>query len=108
ERAQVVAANALVQLVWGVDMEREYPDPLERNLLAVARDPRFAGRLVNWDEAVAVIVATFKSYHRAPETVEEPSPYFASVLERFLAGDPKYVGGFLDLLEDAPGGGRGH
>ena len=104
ERAQVVAANPLVQLVWGVDMEREYPDPLERNLLAVASDPRFADRCVNWDEAVAVLVSNFKSYHRQPESVDEPSPYFASVLERFLAGDPKFVGRFLKLWQDAPEG----
>jgi transcriptional regulator with XRE-family HTH domain len=102
ERAQVVAANPLAQLVWGVDMEREYPDPLERNLLAVASDPRFADRCVNWDEAVAVIVATFKGYHRQPESVDEPSPYFAAVLNRFLAGDPKYVGRFLKLWQEAP------
>ena len=102
ERAQVVAANPLVQRLWGVDMELEYPDPLERNLLAVASDPRFADRCLNWDEVIALLIGTFKTYHRQPESIEEPTPYFAAALSRFLAGDPKYVARFAELWEAAP------
>jgi len=73
-----------------------------RNLLAVASDPRFADRCVNGTEAVGVLMGNFKTYHRYPESVEEPSPYFAATLNRFLQGDPKYVGRFAKLWEEAP------
>lgn len=102
ERGEVAAANAVAQRLWDVDLSREYLDAIERNLLCVASDPKFADRLVNWDEAMGRIASVFSSFHRHPETLEKPSPYFQAVLQRFLKGDPKYVGRFLEIWRSAP------
>jgi len=102
EFARVVGANRVVQRLWGVDLRYEYTDPVERNLLSVASDPRFADRCVNWDEAVGIIVAVFKAHDWAPAQLERPGPYFAAVMEHFLKGDPKYVARFLDVWQRTP------
>lgn len=102
ERGEVLSANAAAQRLWGVDLRTEFLDPVERNLLAIASLPRFADRCLNWDEAVGTIVRMFKTFHRANETVEDPSPYFAAVLAHFLKGDPRYVARLGSLWQDAP------
>ena len=84
------------------DLQVEFADPIDRNLLSVASNPRFADRCLNWDEAIGAIVAVFKAHDWSPEHVEDPGPYFAGVMERFLQGDPKYVRRFLDVWESAP------
>ncbi len=103
EYVSIVAANALAQRLWGVDLEREFPGPVERNLLSVASSPRFADRCVNWDEAVGTIMAVFKrkDWGRR-ETLEAPSPMLAAVLEHFMAGDPRYVSRFLAIWQNLP------
>jgi len=100
--AEVVCANAVVQRLWGVDLRREYTDIHDRNLLSVASNPRFADRCENWDEAVGTLVSMFKGHHRGGEMLDDPSPYFKRVFERFMAGGPKYVARFLRLWETAP------
>jgi transcriptional regulator with XRE-family HTH domain len=99
EMMQVVAANAICQRLWGVDLRTEYLEPTERNFLTVASDPKFADRVANWDECVGVIAAVFRGHHRGAEDLESPSPYFNALLERFLEGDPKYVARFLTVWQ---------
>jgi transcriptional regulator with XRE-family HTH domain len=101
ERMEVIAANAVAQALWGVDMRREFVDPIDRNLLSVASNPRFAERVANWDEAIETIAGQWKGYHRAEESLTNPTPYFKAVLERFLAGDPRYVQRFANAWERA-------
>lgn len=103
EMMEVVAANRLAQTLWGVDLRTEYTDALDRNFLTVASDPKFADRLENWDECVGVICAVWRGHHRGAEDMESPSPYFAAVLERFLRGDPAYVGRFLTIWQKTEG-----
>ncbi len=102
EFSRVVAANDVVQRLWGVDLRHEFTNPIERNLLSLASQPRFADRCVNWDEAIGLILTVFKAHDWAPGRVEDPGPYFASVMEHFMKGDPKYVARFLKLWEEAP------
>ena len=99
EFARVVGANTVAQAIWGVDLDREFASPVERNLLSVASDPRFADRCLNWDEAIGTIIAVFKAHDWAPESVDTPGPYFAAVLAHFLKGDPKYVSRFLKIWQ---------
>ena len=100
---EILAANKVAQTLWGVDLDREYTGPLERNLLSVASDPRFAEKVTNWEEAVAVGVSILKGHHFGPETQPEgSSAYFSAVMEHFLAGDPKYVRRFLRVWEETP------
>ncbi len=102
ERAQVLTANQVAQQLWGVDLRYEFTDPVDRNLLSVASSARFADRCVNWDEAVKTIMLVFRTFHRGPESLEAPSPYFAAVLQRFLEGDPRYVTRFVELWDQVP------
>jgi transcriptional regulator with XRE-family HTH domain len=102
EIAEVIWANRVAQRLWGVNLQEEFRDPVERNLLSVASHPRFADRCANWDEALGILVAVFKEHHRGAEKLENPSPYFAAVLEHFLQGDPRYVARLAKLWQEAP------
>jgi hypothetical protein len=102
ERVEVIAANDVAQRLWGIDLFGEFGDPISRNLLSVASNPRFANRCVNWDEAVGVIISTFKAFPHASESMDEPSPYMSAVLAHFLEGDPKYIRRFVELWQRAP------
>jgi len=98
---EVVAANAAAQRLWSVDLNTEFLDPLERNLLGVASNPRFATRCANLPEILTMMAAVFKGHHRGPESMDAPSPYFASILERFFAGDPARIQPFLQAWQTA-------
>jgi transcriptional regulator with XRE-family HTH domain len=50
EFVRVVAANDAAQRLWGVDLRHEFTSSVDRNLLSVASNPRFADRCVNWDK----------------------------------------------------------
>jgi transcriptional regulator with XRE-family HTH domain len=105
EFTSIIAANDLAQRIWGVDLREEFTDPLDRNLLSVASNPRFADRCLNWEEAVSLIVAVFKRKEWGePERIDAPSPPFAAVLERFLNGDSKYVARLIDIWQKVPAG----
>jgi transcriptional regulator with XRE-family HTH domain len=98
----VVAANPAAQRLWGVDLSREFLDPLDRNLLSIATNPRFADRCVNWDEAVGLVIAAWKTSDFGTESLDNPTPFLAQLLERFMSGDPKYVMRLGDLWAKAP------
>jgi hypothetical protein len=68
--------------------------------MSVASNPRFAERVENWDEAMQAGIGVFKGHHRGPEDVENAGPYFSQVLDRFLAGDPKYTSRLLELWQE--------
>ena len=95
EMMEVTAANGVAQRLWGVDLRTELLDALDRNLLVVVSNPRFAERC-NLKDALQVMVAVFKGHHRGAETLESPSPYFAAVLQRFFAGERRYIEPFLN------------
>jgi transcriptional regulator with XRE-family HTH domain len=95
----VMSANTVAQRLWGVDLRHEFTQPVERNLLSIASNPRFADRCLNWEEAVSTALAGFKWHHRGENDPDAPSPYFAAVVEHFLTGDPKYVGKFGELWQ---------
>ena len=100
ENVEVIAANKLVQQFWGVDLRTEFLDQTERNMLIMASEPRFAAHVANWDEAVGTMVAMFKGHHRGAEALDNPSPNFKAILDRFLAGDPQYIARFLKLWQE--------
>ena len=103
EFMEVVAANDIVQRIWDVDLGREYNEPVVRNMIAVATNPRFADRLVNWDEMVSVGISIMKGHHRGSEQLPEgQSHYFMAVMQHVLEGDPRYVQRLLALWERVP------
>lgn len=102
EMMDVLAANELMLKVWDVG-----PDALvqgsARNIMASASDPRFADRILNWDELISVGIAIMKGHHRGAETSPEgSSPFFSSVMAQFMAGDPKLVARAFHLFETVP------
>lgn len=103
EFVTVVAANEAAQRLWGVDLRNEFADPVDRNLLSVATNPRFADRCVNWDEAISTVMSVFKRKEWGHlEQLDDPSPIFGAVLERFLAGKPEYVTRLAQVWERTP------
>ncbi len=103
EYVTVVAANESAQRLWGVDLRSEFTDPVDRNLLSVASNARFADRCLNWDEAIGTVMSVFKQKEWGRvEQLDDPSPVFAAVLQRFLDGDPGYVTRLAELWEKTP------
>lgn len=101
---EVVAANAAVQALWGIDWQHELRTrtKAQRNLLAVASDRHFAERVVNWDECVGVMAAVFKGRPHLPETIEQPTDYFNQVLAEFARGDPVFLARLLEVWAATP------
>lgn len=96
---QVMAANAVAQRLWGIDLLRDFPNPYDRNIMSVATLPKFADRVLNWEEMLQVGISIFKGHHLGSESLDAPSPSFGAILERFLSGDPQRVGRLVTLWQ---------
>lgn len=96
---EIVAANQWIAAVWNVDYEFEFNSRTraQRNLLSVAGDARFADRLKNWDEIVAMFASIFKSPYPTSFSLDAPTPYFNEVLSEFLKGDPAFLKKLMDI-----------
>ncbi len=90
QNTEIVAANSLIQRLWGIDLkvERERRTTAQLHLLAVASDRRFVDRIANWRECLATMVAVAKSQPRGSESLDHPAPYFSQVVAEYLSGDP--------------------
>lgn len=103
EWASIIEANEAAQRLWGVDLTTEFTGPVDRNLLSVASNPRFADRCLNWSEAVGTVISVFKQKDWGrPERLDDPSPAFNGALQRFLSGDAKYVTQLAEVWERTP------
>ena len=102
---EVVAANATVQALWGIDFacERETRTRAQLNLLSVASQGKFADRIINWDECVATLAAVFKGRPVNPASLDEPGPYFSEVLQEFASGDRAYLERLVRIWMATPG-----
>jgi transcriptional regulator with XRE-family HTH domain len=98
----VLYTNRPFQAVWDVDLEHEYLEEGQRNLLAGASDPRFAGCIANYDEVVSFMIGLAKGDPRGSQNPERPTPWLQSAFQRFLAGDPALIKRFFELWEKAP------
>jgi transcriptional regulator with XRE-family HTH domain len=104
DNIEVVAANATVQALWGIDFahEQSWRTSAQMNALIFASDHHFADRLVNWEEVVATLVSTFKGRPRDPHTIDEPDTYFDAVLAEFVRGDPAFLSRLIDIFAKTP------
>jgi transcriptional regulator with XRE-family HTH domain len=91
EAMDVVAANQIAQRLWGVDLSTEFNAPVERNLLAQMSNPRIAGQMANWEQAVRVLMTVVKGSFGDVAENSETSKYYQACMAQFLAGDPTYV-----------------
>jgi transcriptional regulator with XRE-family HTH domain len=98
---EVVVANQTAQKLWGVDLEREFLTPIERNMLGISTLPRFGDKVENWDELIKVGISVFKGHHLGAETLEGTSLYFKEILDRFVKGNPAYAVRFAALWQEA-------
>ena len=102
ELMEVMAANRLLQRLWGVDLDRELNSRVERNILSVISMPRFQGRLLNRDECVSIALGIIKGHHLGAEASPlGSSPYFQAVIKHFMAGDQALVARLFDLWATA-------
>lgn len=101
---EVVAANAAVQAIWGIDFQqlRKTSSGAELNLLSVASQRRFADRVLNWDECVGTLAAVFKGRPVNPASLDEPDPYFHRVLQEFADGDPQFLSRLVRVWMETP------
>ena len=98
EMFEVLDANPLMQAVWGVDMATERQTPVERSFVVALSTKRFADRILNWDEAMAMVARMIKGSHtEAGVESSAANPYLASIAQNFLMGDPGYVQRFLRI-----------
>jgi transcriptional regulator with XRE-family HTH domain len=99
----VVQQNDAIADLLGVDADRELLDFGDRNLLAALSDRRFAERVCNWDEVATFAIGLAKGDPRwTGGHIDPVSPWLRHALERFLQGDPHYIGRFQRMWEDAP------
>jgi len=101
---ELTAANTAAQALWGIDLERElaHRSRAQLNVLAVASQHRFAELIVNWEDAVRVLVAVAKGQPRRQESLEDPSAYFTEVLAEFAKGDPSFLPRLATIWECTP------
>lgn len=102
---EVIAANDAVQALWRIDFAAELSSRTraQMNMLSVASDHHFSDRLVNWDECVAVMAATFKGQPQDPESLDQPSAYLNAVLAEFASGDPQFLRRMIEVFAKTPG-----
>lgn len=98
---EVVVANRVAQRLWSVDLENEFLEPIERNMLGISTLPRFGDNIQNWDELISVGISVFKGHHLGAESLESTSLYFGEILERFVKGNPEYAVRFAGLWQQA-------
>jgi transcriptional regulator with XRE-family HTH domain len=97
---EVLMANAAAACLWNVDLESEFVEPGARSLIAVASNARFAERVENWDEALTFILGHLKGASPVSEIDQLPADA-REAIERFLAGNPKYLSRLLAAWQNA-------
>ncbi len=101
ELVEVLGMNDAGRRLWGLPASR-FRRPVERNILTLATNRRFAAHFVNWEEAVGGLIALLKAnWHRA-ESLDAPSSYFSAVLKHVYAGDRRLVKRFRALWQEVP------
>ncbi len=101
--SDILVANKAFFRVLGPELEGLFrADASQRNLMAVASDPRFAGRVRNWDDSMRFFIGLMKGEERWQHNMERPLPLMEGPVRRFLEGDPDLIRRMLSLYESAP------
>lgn len=91
--------NPAFALLWDVDVERDFPDPLTRNLLSGASIARFTRCIVSYDETMAFFLGMIKGDPRAASDFEHPAPWHHDAMAKVVEGDPSELRRLLDAWE---------
>ena len=100
---EVVAANQAARLLWDVDLETELAQRSrpELHFLALMVEPRFAGRIANFDECLATVVSVLKGVPQGGGALDHPGPWVQSVLAQLSVADPDSVARLLRAWDSA-------
>ena len=101
---EIVAANRAAGLLWGVDLEAELASRSRSSLhfLAMMAEPRFARRIVNFDECLSMAIGTLKGVPRGQADLAQLGPWADQVLAQFAANDPTAIPRLLRAWEATP------
>ena len=105
ELGEVAAANRAAQALWGIDLAAwtERRGRARANLFVAMAEPRFASRLVNWDEIVRHFIALYKAVPATQALLEEdPGALFGEVIGAVAAANPQALGRIYALWESTP------
>ena len=97
----VVHWNRAFELVWDVDVERDFPDPLSRSLLSGASIARFTRCIVNYEETMSFFLGLVKGDPREEQNLEQPAPWNQDAIQRLFEGDAGELRRLLDVWEKA-------
>jgi len=82
----VVHWNRASELVWDVDVERDFPDPLSRNLLFGTTNARFTRCIVNYEETMSFYRGMIKGDPRREQDLERRAPWHLDAVQRLIEG----------------------
>lgn len=97
----VVCWNRPFERLWDVDVEREFPDPLSRNLLGGAAIGRFARCIASYEETMAFFLGMIKGDPRIRADLGAPAPWHREAVQHLADGDPGELRRLLDAWEKA-------
>ena len=101
---ELVTANRAASLLWGVDVAAELKvrSRVQLHLMALLAEPQFSGRIVNFDECLAIAVGVLKGVHSGGESLDTPSPWAEQVLAQLAVNDPTVVARLLRAWDSTP------
>ena len=101
---ELVTANRAASLLWGVNLAEELNvrSRAQLHFLAILAEPRFAGRIVNFDECLAIAVGVLKGVRAGGESLDTPSPWAEQVLAQLAVNDPTVVARLLRAWDTTP------
>lgn len=97
----VVHWNRAFEALLDLDVAREFPDPLTRNLLSGAVLTRFAQCLVNYDEALEFLLGLVKGDPRERQDLDRPAAWNRDQMQRLSDADPGELRRLLDAWDRA-------
>jgi transcriptional regulator with XRE-family HTH domain len=104
ELGEIVAANRAVQALWGIDFAAEVRrrGRARANLLVAMCEPRFASRLVNWDEILRLFIAADKAVPASRTMLENPGVLFEEIVGAIGSANPAALRRIEDLWATTP------
>ena len=100
----IAAANRAASALWGVDVVAEMAGRRRPQLhfLALMAEPRFAGRIANFEECLAMAVGVLKGVPLGGAAIDQPGPWAEQVLGHFAASNPSALASLLHIWEQTP------
>jgi transcriptional regulator with XRE-family HTH domain len=101
---EIVAANRAAELLLGVDLAVELASRgrAQLHFLSLVAEPRFSGRIANFEECLAMVVGALKGVPAGGPAIDAPGPWAEQVLARVAAMNPGALATLLRVWERTP------